>query len=253
MQSVFKDFLIYKNLGTGLLAEEIGHVVFSNFTFAENERMGLEIYYANFTKENNLVQNSLFIGETYNNSRGGNFYGRGLVTPRTGSTNLSQVHFRDFRVGGHALVVCSRCDQGFLTTLGTELFTSGMKMTKINGSYIKILGVSNIVIYDEDGSLAKTANNSYSQASSTLVYFYNHIFFYYSSKIAHPSSSSSWAGLMICDPSMTIRRVYFTNAINKTGSSLYSNNLHVYPIFNETTPVNTTHRTIVPYYSSVHR
>jgi hypothetical protein len=48
--SLFSNFLIYKNLEDGVLAEQTGNVVFENFTIAENYRSGIEFYLANFTR-----------------------------------------------------------------------------------------------------------------------------------------------------------------------------------------------------------
>jgi hypothetical protein len=48
--SIFHNFTIYKNGGEGVWAQYIGHMMFNNFTLAENKVAGMEIEVANYTK-----------------------------------------------------------------------------------------------------------------------------------------------------------------------------------------------------------
>ena len=41
IQSVFSNFTVYKNLEDGVLAEQVGNVVFDNFVIAENYHSGI--------------------------------------------------------------------------------------------------------------------------------------------------------------------------------------------------------------------
>ena len=108
------------------MAEHTGHFVVQNFVVAENKRAGIEFYKANYTKENNLVENSVFIGVTISSGLSSS-YAHGLVTPRTGSTNLTDVRFYNFPNGSSALATCSQCTYSKkMTNLGTELFLRGI-------------------------------------------------------------------------------------------------------------------------------
>jgi hypothetical protein len=48
--SIFYNFTIYKNLEDGVLSEQSGNLMITNFTIAENYNAGVEFYIANFTK-----------------------------------------------------------------------------------------------------------------------------------------------------------------------------------------------------------
>lgn len=65
--SNFYGFVIYKNLIYGVLAEEVGNLMLSNFTVAENYETGIEFQVGNFTKEMLSVTNSIIIGKSINN------------------------------------------------------------------------------------------------------------------------------------------------------------------------------------------
>lgn len=48
--AIYSNFTIYKNLQNGVLAEQVGNVIFDNFTVAQNYHSGFEFFLANFTK-----------------------------------------------------------------------------------------------------------------------------------------------------------------------------------------------------------
>ena len=61
----------------------------------------------------------------------------GLITPRTGQTNLSGVSFHHFHQGSSALVTCSGCDDpDYFTNLGTELFFTGAYFSAVVGQHV---------------------------------------------------------------------------------------------------------------------
>lgn len=96
-----------------------------------------------------------------------------------------------------------------------------------------MLGVKRDVIVDLDGCLSSYFFNT-SIASGTLVWGYNHI------AKRHPLSchsaviAQSWDGIIMCDPTITIRRIFFTNAIGagRYYWSSFSTNMKVLPIDN---------------------
>lgn len=50
IQSVFYNYVMYKNGESGLLAERTGNVLFQNFTIAESVKSAGEFFLTNFTK-----------------------------------------------------------------------------------------------------------------------------------------------------------------------------------------------------------
>jgi hypothetical protein len=124
LPSVFYNFTIYKNLEDGVLSEQSGHVVISNFTIAENYNAGVEFYVANFTKEMVSVDNCTIIGRSQTNAAANtaNYSSgmAGVITPRSGQSNVTNTRFYNYPAGSIAFQVCSKCDDKMLfTNLGT--------------------------------------------------------------------------------------------------------------------------------------
>lgn len=82
---------------------------------------------------------------------------------------------------------------------------------------MSMLGVRRDVIVDLDGSLSSYFFNT-SIPSGTLVWGYNHIANRHSSACHRAIKPQKWDGIIMCNPSITIRRIFFTNAI---GASYY--------------------------------
>lgn len=89
--------------------------MFTNFTVADNGVTGIQFYVGNFTKEMLSVTNSIIIGKLINdllpNSTSYTNMS-GVVTPRTGQSNLTDVRFYNFLSGSSALTTCSQCNLG---------------------------------------------------------------------------------------------------------------------------------------------
>ena len=90
----------------------------------------------------------------------------------------------------------------------------------VGGNYIKLLGVTNSIIYDQDGSLAQL-HSSKIFPSSTLIFNYNHILQPNPTHCFPSSSPSLWNNLILCDSTLSLRRVWFTNMIYKSNSNGY--------------------------------
>ena len=110
----------------------------------------------------------------------------------------------------------------------------------ISGKYIKMIGQKKDVIYDLDGSLA-AAFGKPSLPSSTLLANFNHVLKGFSSQCSlHTSNSANWDSTILCDDTTTIRRIWFTNAINSSGSSFYNKYMYVVPVKNATETYNSS-------------
>jgi hypothetical protein len=93
-----------------------------------------------------------------------------------------------------------------------------------------MLGLQRDVIVDIDGSLSLYFFNT-SISSGTLVWGYNHIAKRHPLSCRPANSSSKWNGIIMCDPSITIRRIFITNAIGASYYwSFYWVNMNVLPI-----------------------
>ena len=96
------------------------------------------------------------------------------------------------------------------------------------------MGVRNPVLYDVDGSMAKAYNNASLSASTFMYYGFNHIIRKHQSNCVNDSSKAlAWDYMAYCDGSLAIKRIYFTNMVNNTGSwSFYNKIMYVSPIDN---------------------
>lgn len=213
--AVYSNFTIYKNLEDGVLAEQVGNVIFNNFTVAENYQSGFEFYIANFTKEPPLVNNSAIIGKStgYANSNPTN-YSNGMsavITGRSGSYNLTNIRFYNYPSGSVLVKTCRLCDDPLVyTNLGTELFVKQWSLTQVSGKFLFMIGMKRDVIYDTDGSLSSAFDGG-SRTSSAIIQSYNHISNYFQNVCPSASDAGSWDNALMCNSNVTIRRVIFTN------------------------------------------
>lgn len=74
-----------------------------------------------------------------------------------------------------------------------------------------MLGLKRDVLYDLDASLSAYFNG-YFNNSATLVWGYNHLTQQNSCRQA--ISPTQWDNLVLCDQTITIRRIIFTNIIS---------------------------------------
>jgi hypothetical protein len=216
IQSVFSNFIIYKNLEDGVLAEQTGNVVFQNFTVGENYRSGFEFYLANFTRQPPSVVDCAVIGKSLSNaaSNGTNYTlgMSGLRTPRSGVTSFTNIRFYGFHEGSILFQTCVLCDDPLkYTNLGTEILMKQITLGDVTGSYLNMIGLKRDVIYDLDGSLSYAFDQRSNRTSATIVHGFEHIAVYNPTTCPGASSSTDWDGAVMCDQTVSLRRVGFTN------------------------------------------
>jgi hypothetical protein len=139
----------------------------------------------------------------------------GVITPRTGQSNVTNTRFYNYPTGSIAFITCSKCDQKSLfTNLGSEVFIQNLTFDQVNGNYLLMLGLKRDVLYDLDASLANYFDGNTSRTSATIVHNYNHISAWNHLYCKSPSSVDQWDNSIMCDQTITIRRIYITNAID---------------------------------------
>lgn len=218
--AVYHNFTIYKNLEAGVLSEQTGHVMFNNFTIAENYRAGVEFYEANFTREMVSVNNCAIIGQSQTNvAADTSNYTNGMaavITPRTGQSNITNTRFYNYPAGSIAIITCSHCEVlDLFTNLGTEVFVKNLTFDSVNGNYLLMVNMKRDVIYSLDNSLALPFDGiTAGRNSSTIVSNFNHIANYHQANCRPASEEIKWDNAILCDQTITIRRIFFTNAIN---------------------------------------
>jgi hypothetical protein len=85
---------------------------------ADNAVSGINIQVANFTKEMVGIRNSIIIGQL-GNVTSASATVQGILTPRTGSSNMTNVRFYNFSTNSLAIATCSGCNSGtYMTNLG---------------------------------------------------------------------------------------------------------------------------------------
>ncbi len=118
-----------------------------------------------------------------------------------------------------------------------------------------MLGVKRDVIYDLDGSFS-TVFDGQARTNATIVYNYPHISKQHTSHCFIPQTATSWDSSLLCDPTIKIRRVYFTNLwSNKYYWNVFSNSyINIAPISNITvnhSSLPSTEITTANYYYSL--
>jgi len=73
-----------------------------------------------------------------------------------------------------------------------------------------MIGLKRDVIYDADCSFCSKFD-SVSRTNATITYGYNHIASYHADKCPPALNPSQWDNAIMCDQTITIRRVWFTN------------------------------------------
>ena len=192
------------------------------------------------------VNNSVIIGQSqanfFNNSS--NYTGMaGVITPRTGQINFTDVRFYNFPPHTTSIVTCSKCNSNWFTNVGNEIFLRKVRFSSIDGKFLSMLGQQRDIVYDMDGSLSLYFFTS-NQSSATLVNNFAHITNFNNDK-CRSSNLTSWSSLTLCDSSITIRRIMFTNAIG-AGHWWWNDfrwaTMYVLPITDISTITNSTNR-----------
>jgi hypothetical protein len=180
------------------------------------------------------VNNSIVIGQSQLNFdiNSLNFTGMaGVITPRTGQSNLTNVRLYNFPSSTASVVTCAKCNiQQYFTNVGTEVFFKNVKFLSIDGQAVSMYGGRRDIIYDTDGSVS-TYFFSTHQTNGTLVNSFPHITF--SSDRCRTSNSNAWNALAFCSSSTVVRRIMITNAIGaQNWYDLYWTAMYVMPITN---------------------
>jgi hypothetical protein len=162
----------------------------------------VEFYVANFTKEMVSVNNSILIGQSIGNAATNktNYASiTGVITPRTGSNNITNTRFYNYPNGSLVIASCSQCnDPRFFTNLGNDIFLKNISFSSINGSFLRMMGLKRDVIYDLDASLAPYFDNV-PRTSASLVWKYNHLADYNQNDCFPSSNSPLWDDVIMCN------------------------------------------------------
>jgi hypothetical protein len=80
------------------------------------------------------VNNSIIIGQSQTNfGNNTNYNGMiGVITPRTGQSNLTNARFYNFPISTTSIATCSKCNQ-YLTNVGNEIFFKKVSFGFIRG------------------------------------------------------------------------------------------------------------------------
>lgn len=78
-----------------------------------------------------------------------------------------------------------------------------------------MIGVKKDVIYDTDGSFSQVFDGSTARTSGTIVRNYPHIAQYNQNKCPPATDSSLWDNTIMCNQDIKIRRIFFTNLLDK--------------------------------------
>lgn len=129
-----------------------------------------------------------------------------------------------------------------------------MSYSSISGAYLSMLGSKKEIIYDLDGSLSPYFFNL-SMVAGTVVYGYQHIANFHTNECRFPINDSSgwgWNGMVMCNPSLTIRRITFTNIIGANYYyDFYWSSMYVLPMQNVSTPIINSSNINASYVTSV--
>jgi hypothetical protein len=175
----------------------------------------VEFYLANFTREPPTVINSFIVGQSRTNAAANTTnYTLGMsgaITGRSGVTQLTNIRFYNFPQGSVLFQTCRLCDDPLkYTNVGTEVILSQITLTNVTGSLLYMIGLKRDVIYDTDGSLSYAFDRR-NRTSATIVYGYPHIALSNPTVCPRANSSADWDDAVMCDSSVTMRRVVFTN------------------------------------------
>ncbi|EAR99597.2 IPT/TIG domain protein (macronuclear) [Tetrahymena thermophila SB210] len=107
----WKNFVSYRNHEDGVLAEEVGNMVFDNFWLLDNKQSGFNVYLTNRTDEEVILRNSLIVGKSLGNPADDSDLEntRGLITPRTDGFRVESTHFANFDKKMTVFKSCSFC------------------------------------------------------------------------------------------------------------------------------------------------
>lgn len=99
IQAVFSNFWTWKNGECGVLAEEVGNVVFRDMMIADSKMAGFQAHLTNYSREGTTLQNIIFVGKSNNNVNINPRYynnSRGIITPRSNGFYSKNIEFYNY-------------------------------------------------------------------------------------------------------------------------------------------------------------
>ncbi|KAL4484574.1 hypothetical protein ABPG74_019751 [Tetrahymena malaccensis] len=207
--TTWSNFVSYRNNEDGVLAENVGNMVFNNFTLVGNKQSGFNVYLTNRTDEYVILQNSLIVGQSAGNPAliqdlQGSY---GAITPRTDGYRIENVHFANFIQNMTVFKSCSGCSNFML-------WVQGGKLTLFKGITYENISTSNYMFWDNwrreiyqdlDGSL--TGRGSQAWVTPAGPHLTNQ-----SSCSTSQAENSKWNNAVIC--SSQVVRIEFSNPVN---------------------------------------
>jgi hypothetical protein len=137
-----------------------------------------------------------------------------VITGRSGFTKISNVDFYNYPNGSILFQTCRLCDDPLkYTNVGTEVIVSKLRFDQINGNILYMIKMKRDVIYDLDGSFSSLFDGK-NRSSATIVYGFPHIATYNQNTCPKATAPLAWDNAVMCGPTVTIRRVLFSNIIN---------------------------------------
>ena len=97
----------------------------------------------NYTRERVNVENCTFVGVVSTKDMAKNIYTKGLILPRSGSINFTNIFFKKYISGQTIIQTCALCnDIQYYTNTGQEYFFSKVTYEEItNASYLQMKGL----------------------------------------------------------------------------------------------------------------
>ncbi len=89
-----------------------------------------------------------------------------------------------------------------------------MTFSQVNGSFLNMIRIKKDVIYDLDGSFSSVFDGK-NRTSGTIVWNFPHIATYNGNACPRATNTAAWDNAVMCDQTVTIKRVLFGNIINK--------------------------------------
>ena len=135
----------------------------------------------------------------------------GVITPRTSKWKMSDIRFHNYPVGTTVIYTCSQCDfYRVFTNTANEILADGITFTNISGKYLFMQGHKKEIIYNTDGSLSQ-AFDGVARSSVTIVWGFPHLT--PDPNCFAASTPTDWFDAIICDDTVKMRRVMFTNIL----------------------------------------
>lgn len=228
IQNIFYNYVLYSNGEAGLLAEQMGNTIFRNLTIADSGLAGMQFHKTNFTKEPVIVQDCIIIGQTATNglplANLSNAYG--LITPRTDGFRVNGLKFINFPSVMTVYQSCSVCHNELVrVSTSKSQYFERIVYTNVSSKFIFWNGPRLHIFYDVDGTMSSNLfNGPTARPNSAIMPYFTH------NEIAgvcvNATDMAKWDTSLICDNTVTVRGVTFTNAI--PDGMFYTSNIKWY-------------------------